>query len=201
MSRTSVLSMVLSTLRRRSPARRDLRKAGALDQVPAHNRQAAARQGYRRLRLQGHPDQRGPGTRPRRRRLHRSAAQRRTGRRDRHGQDASGDRHRAKLHQGRIARSLLHHRRSRQPARGPNPRRSSGPHRRLSNPPRLRHSRRTGLSSVRSGRRSASLPSRQPALRAIRRGERSTLVPVPGGPYSVQIWGPVSVIIDTQVVS
>src|SRR5271165_1095153 len=36
-----------AALRRRSPESRDLREAGALDQVPAHRRQAAAGQGDR----------------------------------------------------------------------------------------------------------------------------------------------------------
>src|SRR5271165_3520184 len=48
-----------AALRRRSPESRDLREAGALDQVPAHRRQAAAGQGRRRLRVQEHADQRG----------------------------------------------------------------------------------------------------------------------------------------------
>ena len=65
-----------AALRRRSPASRDLGEAGALDQVPDHGLQAAARQGPRRLRLQGHADQRGSRSRSRRRRLHRPAAQR-----------------------------------------------------------------------------------------------------------------------------
>ena len=123
--------------------------------IPAHDRQAAAGQGRRRLRVQGHADQRGPGARSRRRRLHRPAAQRRPGRRNRHGQDASGHRHRAQLHPRRIARPLLQHRRSRQPARGRGPRRPPGTPRRLSHPPRLRHPRRTRL-SARSPRPAAS---------------------------------------------
>ena len=82
------------------------------------------------------------------------------------GKTHSGDRHRAKLHPRRSARALLHHRRSRQPARGRGARRASGPHRRLSHPHGLRHPRRTRLPAVRPGRRPASLPPRQPALRA-----------------------------------
>jgi hypothetical protein len=76
-----------------------------------------------------------------RRRLHRPAAQRRPGRRDRHRQDASGYRHRAQLHPRRIARPLLHHRRSRQSARGRRSSRPTGTHRRLSRSPRRRHPR------------------------------------------------------------
>ena len=110
-----------AALRRRSPEGRDLGEAGALDQIPAHGRQAAAGQGRRRLRVQEHADQRGSRARSRRRRLHRPAAQRRPGRWNRNGQDASRHRHRAKLHPRRIARALLHHRRSRQPARGSKP--------------------------------------------------------------------------------
>ena len=56
-------------------------------------------------------------------------------------QDPSGHRHRAKPHPSRIARSLLHYRRSRQSARGRKPSRTPGTHRRLSHPPRLRHPR------------------------------------------------------------
>ena len=44
--------------------RRDRREAGALDQVPADHRQAAAGQGHRRVRLLRHADQRGAGARP-----------------------------------------------------------------------------------------------------------------------------------------
>ena len=65
----------------------------------------------------------------RRRRLPRPAAQRRPGRRNRNRKDPSRHRHRAKLHPSRIARPLLHHRRSRQPARSRNTRRSPGPYR------------------------------------------------------------------------
>ena len=100
------------------------------------------------------------------RRLHRPAAQRRPGRGNRHGQDASGHRHRAKLHPRRIARALLHHRRSRQPARGSSPRRSPGTTCRLSHAPRLRHPRRTRLSPLRPGRRPIAVPPDQPSLRA-----------------------------------
>ena len=63
--------------------RRDRREAGALDQVPDDDRQAAAGQGPRRLRLRRHPDQRHPGARSRRRRVPRPRAQRRPGRRHR----------------------------------------------------------------------------------------------------------------------
>jgi transposase len=45
------------TLRRRSLEGRDLGETGALDQVPAHSRQAAAGQRCRRLRLRGNADQ------------------------------------------------------------------------------------------------------------------------------------------------
>ena len=155
-----------AALRRRSPARRDLGEAGAVDQVSDHRLQAAARQGSRRLRVQGHADQRGARSRSRRRRLHRPAAQRRVRRRNRNRQVARGDRHRAKLHPRRTARPLLHHRRSRQPARGRDARRAAGPHRRLSHPHGLRRPRRARLPAVRPGRRPASLPPRQPALRA-----------------------------------
>ena len=72
----------------------------------------AAGQGCRRLHLQEHADQRGSRARSGRRRIHRPAAQRRPRRGTGHRQDASGHRHRAKLHPSRIARSLLHHRRS-----------------------------------------------------------------------------------------
>jgi hypothetical protein len=82
----------------------------------------------------------------------------------RHKQDASGHRHRAKLHPIRIARALFHHRRSRQSARGRKPSRTSGTHRRLPDPSRLRHPRRTRLSAFRSGRWTIAIPSRQPAL-------------------------------------
>src|SRR6185437_14187056 len=61
---------------------------------------------------------------------------------------------------------LLHHRRSRQPTRGRNPRRAPGPHRRLSHPHRLRDPRRARISSLRPIRRPASVPPRQPPLRA-----------------------------------
>ena len=44
--------------RRRSAQGRDRREAGALDQVPAHHRQAAAGQGHRRVRLRRHAGQR-----------------------------------------------------------------------------------------------------------------------------------------------
>ena len=71
--------------------------------------------------LQGHADQRSPCARSGRRRIHRPATQCRPGRWNRHRQDASGHRHRAKLHPSWIARSLLHHRRSRQSARGRGP--------------------------------------------------------------------------------
>jgi len=46
--------------RRRSARRRDRREAGPFDQVSDHHRQAAARQGCRRLRLRRNPDQRDP---------------------------------------------------------------------------------------------------------------------------------------------
>ena len=141
-----------------------LREAGALDQVPAHRRQAAAGQGRRRLRVQEHADQRGSRTRPRRRRLHRPAPQCRPGRGNRHRQDASGHRHRAKLHPSRIARALLHHRRSRQSARGSSARWPPRTARRLSHAPRLRHPRRTRLSPLRPGRRAVAVPSHQPSL-------------------------------------
>src|SRR5437867_1356534 len=77
--------------RRRSAQRRDQREAGALDQVSAHHRQAAARQGPRRLPVQGHADQRDARARPRRRRIHRPAAQCRAGRRDRNRQGPLAD--------------------------------------------------------------------------------------------------------------
>ena len=70
------------------------REAGALDQVPAHHRQASAGQGSRGLRLCRHAGQREPGPRPRRRRLRRRSAQCRPGRRHRHRQVPSGHRHR-----------------------------------------------------------------------------------------------------------
>ena len=65
---------------------RDLREAGALDQIPAHRRQAAVGQGRRRLRLQGYADQRSPCARSGRRRIHRPATQCRPGRWNRHRQ-------------------------------------------------------------------------------------------------------------------
>jgi hypothetical protein len=68
-------------------------------------------------------NQRSSGARPRRRRLHRATAQCRLGWRDRNGQNASGDGDRAQLHPRRIARPVLQHCRSGQPARG---RRTSG---------------------------------------------------------------------------
>ena len=94
--------------------------------IPAHGRQAAAGQGRGRLRLQGHADQRSARARSRRRCVHRPATQRRPGRWNRHGQDASRHRHCAKLHPRRITRALLHNRRSRQSARGSGPRRPPG---------------------------------------------------------------------------
>ena len=60
---------------------------------------------------------------------------------NRHREDASGHRHRAKLHPSWIARALLHHRRSRQSARGRKPSRTTRTHRRLSHSPRRRHPR------------------------------------------------------------
>ena len=90
----------------------------------------------------------------------------RPGRRHRHRQDASGDRDRAELYPRRIARTLLQHRRSGQPARGRGAGRPPGTARRLSHPPRLRRPRRARLSAVRPGRRAAAVPHRQPALRA-----------------------------------
>ena len=65
----------------------------------------------------------------------------------------------------RIARAVLHHRRSRQSARGRRSSRTPGTHRRLSHSPRRRHPRRTRLSPVRPSRRAIAIPSRQPALR------------------------------------
>ena len=59
--------------------------------------------------------------RPRRRRLHRPAAQRRAGRRDRHRQDPSCHRHRQKLHPLRLPWPVLQRGRSRQPARDRDP--------------------------------------------------------------------------------
>ena len=50
--------------------------------------------------------------------LYRATAQRRPGRRDRHRQDASGDGDCAQLYPRRVARPVLQHRRSGQPARG-----------------------------------------------------------------------------------
>ena len=55
-------------------------------------------------------NQRKPGARSRRRRLHRSAAQRRPRRRNWDRQNPSRNRHRAKLHPRRITRPLLQYR-------------------------------------------------------------------------------------------
>ena len=55
--------------------------------------------------------------RSRRRRVHRTSTQRRSRRRDRHGQDASGDRDRAKLHPRGFPRPIFQYRRSRQSPR------------------------------------------------------------------------------------
>ena len=55
--------------------------------------------------------------------------------------NASGDGDRAKLYSRRIARPVLQHRRSGQPARGRGTDWPPGPARRLSHPPRLRHPR------------------------------------------------------------
>ena len=104
--------------------------------------------------------------RPRRRRLHRPAAQRRAGRRDRHRQDPSCHRHRPKLHPLRRPRPVLQRRRSRQPARDRDPQRTAGSARRSSDPHGLHRPRRTRLSALRSIRRPAPVPPRQPALRA-----------------------------------
>src|ERR1700689_4588267 len=63
-----------TTLRGRYAQGGDFGEAGALDQVSTDHRQAAAGQGRRRLRVQRYLDQREPGARSRRWRLHRSTA-------------------------------------------------------------------------------------------------------------------------------
>jgi hypothetical protein len=71
-------TLAMAIKRKHEPQRfvGDLLKAEiALDQVPAHRRQAAAGEGRRGLRLQGHADQRSSRARPGRRSLHHPAAQ------------------------------------------------------------------------------------------------------------------------------
>jgi hypothetical protein len=79
-------------------------------------------------------------------------------------QEPSRHRHRSPLHPRRRPRTVLHHGRSRQPARSRSARRPPRPHRRLSHPHGLRHPRRTRLPAVRPVWRPTAVPSRQPAL-------------------------------------
>src|SRR3984885_15418804 len=79
------------------------------------------------------------------------------------GTGKTRDRDRTELYPHRIARPLLQHRRSRQPARSRGSIWPSRAARRLSHPARLHRSRRARLSSVCAVRRRAPLPLDQPS--------------------------------------
>ena len=96
--------------------------------------------------------------------VHRRRAQRRVGRRTRHRQDASGDRHRrGRHHAARQARALLLDGRSGQRAGAGEGPRQGRAHRREPAAHGPGHPRRAGLPALQPGRRRAAVPPAQPS--------------------------------------